>query len=326
MVLDNLREIKSIDKGNMLESILDFPNHIKETIEEMDTAQVPEEYASCKNIVVVGMGGSGIPGDYLYNICFPECSIPVWVHKDYGLPAFVNEYTLVFAISYTGTTEETLDAYSEALARKAKIFGISSGDKLLARLKEDQKPYFKPPPGKTTRECLGYLIFSMIKVLEKLNFIPNQDLNISTTISRLEKQKLSYAPEIGADNNEAKAIATKLFKKIPILYGSFQLTDVVGLRWKHQLNENSKIFPHFERFPDVTHNQLAATVNTAGLQEELVPIFLRNKNESPMLSKRIDATKRVCFYLAMLNGVDPTPTNAMSELKRILQLTDLTPR
>lgn len=358
MLLDDVRHIRTIDQMDLMARTLGLPEQIRDTLDAMPSVHVPKEYAKCKHIVTIGMGGSGIPGDFLRNICRNECSIPILVHKDYGLPRFVGHDTLVFAVSYTGTTEETIDAFSEALERKAKIFGISSGDKLLALLQEHQIPHFAPPPGRTTRECFGYLLFSMIKVLEGLDYVPDQNSNITTTVSLLEKLAQNYAPEIPFSNNEAKRIATRLLNKIPVLYGTTELTDAVALRWKQQINENSKVFAQIETFPDLTHNQLAAIVNPSGTEKSLCAIILRNKNEGAELSRRISATREVLvrrdidliehwavgatpmanllsqsymgdfvsLYLAVLNGVDPTPTTAMSELKSMLGLTDLSPK
>jgi glucose/mannose-6-phosphate isomerase len=358
MLLDDVNRIRAVDKGNLMAHVLALPQQIRDTIEAMGKVHIPEEYSECKHIVAVGMGGSGIPGDFLRAIYHAECSVPIIVHKDYGLPRFVGSDTLVLAISYSGTTQETIDAFSVALRRKAKIFGISSGDQLLNLLKENKLPHFTPPAGRTTRESLGYLLFSMVKVLERLGYIPDQSSNIKDTISLLERLSSTHAPENPTSHNEAKRIATKLHNRIPVLYSSTDLTDVVGLRWKQQLNENSKVFAQLETLPEATHNQLAAIVNPSGVEKKLCAVILRNKRERPELSKRIGATREVLagrsidlienwaegttlmasllsqsylgdfvsLYLAILNGVDPTPTTVMSELKNVLGLTDLSPQ
>jgi glucose/mannose-6-phosphate isomerase len=358
MLFDDVDQIRTIDKKNMMARVLGLPQQIRDTLDAMADVSAPKEYSECKYIVAVGMGGSGIPGDFVRAIYRAECPVPIFVHKGYGLPPFVGSDALVLAVSYTGTTEETISAFSEALKRKAKIFGISGGDKLLALLKENGLPYFVPPAGHATRGCFGYLLLSMIKVLEMLNYVPDQSSNITATLSLLDKLSSAYAPEIPTSDNEAKRIATKLHNKTPLLYGSIDLTDVVALRWKQQINENSKMLVQVETFPDLTHNQLAAIVNLSGMEKELCPVILRNENEGAELSRRIDATREMLarkgfdliepwaegttrlasllsqsylgdftsLYLAILNGVDPTPTTAMSELKHILGLTDLSPR
>ena len=358
MLLDDVHHIRRIDKGNMMARIVALPQHISETLEAMADTRIPKEYSNCKYIVVAGMGGSGIPGDFLRTIYRADCPIPIVVHKNYGLPPFVNSHTLVLTVSYSGTTEETIDAFREAQKRKAKVFGVSSGDQLLELLRKNGVPHFAPPAGLTTRECFGYLLFSLISVLAKLGYVPQEDSNITHTVSFLGQTSLKYAPETGSDDNEAKRIALALQGKIPMLYGSVDLTDVVGLRWKHQLNENSKVFPQLETFPDVTHNQLAAIVNAVGMGKRLCAVLLRNNREGPELSRRINGAREVLagrnidliehwaegaslmaslltqsylgdfvsLYLAVLNGVDPTPTIAMSELKKMLGLTDLSPQ
>lgn len=357
MVLDSRQKIKTIDKQNMLESVIGLPDQIESAWEETVKISIPTAYSTCKQIVVIGMGCSGIPGDFLKAIYFNKSQTPIFIHKDYGLPSYIGKDSLVLAVSYSGTTEETLDAFDIALKRKAKIFGISSGDKLLQLLKKHNLPHFAPPSGRTTRECLGYLLFPMIAVLESLGYIPIQQAEISETLAILRKISKALSPEILEEDNVAKRIAHSLQNKIAAIYGSSDLTEVVALRWKQQLNENSKVFAYRETFPDLTHNQLAAISNPHGLDKQIYAIFLRNHFERPELARRIDAAKEVVIskniqtfehfaegkslmaallsqsyvgdftslYLAFLDGIDPTPTVAMSELKKLLGLTDLSP-
>jgi glucose/mannose-6-phosphate isomerase len=345
----------------MMKSVLGLPQQIKDSCRETGSVVIPETYKRCRNILAIGMGGSGIPGDFLISLFGKQCRVPIAVHKDYQLPRDVNEETLVLAVSYSGTTEETLDGYKTAGDKGAKVFGISSGDKLLDQLRKAQLPCYVPPPKLTTRECFGYLLFSMIQVLQKLGFIPDQKEEIEATLSLLQQAATLWGPNNPENQNEAKKIARLLFDRQHIvLYGSNGITDAVALRWKQQIYENSKIRTvQYETLPDATHNQLAAIANPDDTQEQkLCAVFLRNKAEAPQLAKRIDALRTVLqsrkidvvenwpldarlmpsiitqnnlgdfvsMYLAVLNGQDPTPTKAMSLLKQKLNLTDLSPK
>ncbi len=356
MPLDNINNIRKFDKNDMISNIINLPKHINDSYHEVEQIQIPNDYFKCNNIVIVGMGGSGIPGDYINTLYYSECSVPIIVHKNYGLPPFANQNTLVLAVSYSGTTEETIDAFQEALRNDCKIVGISGGDKLLEMLKAKNLPYYAPPSGFTTRACLGYLLFPLIKILEKLGFINEQKERVLSTVLLLKKLSKLYEPSVPFQDNLAKQIATKIQNTYPAIYSSIGQTDVVGLRWKHQLNENSKIFTQLENFPDSTHNHLAAIGNSR-IEKTYCAIFLRNLNEKKELKIRIDAMEKilennksivienvaeepfimenllsqsylgdfVSFYLAILNEEDPTPTPPMSDLKRILGLTDLSP-
>ena len=357
-MLDDLQRIEAVDGNDMMSSLMGFADQVKDTVDQMAGIDLPEDYSRCRYVVIAGMGGSGIPGDFLETICRADCRVPILVHKDYGLPRFVGEDALVLAVSYSGTTEETLDAFGEAARRGSKIFGISGGDTLLRLLRERSLPHFIPPTGRTTRGSLGYLLFSLISVLERLGYIPDQSSNVAETISLLVDLAEKYSPNTATEVNEAKGTAAKLHGKTPVVYGSAGLTDVVALRWKQQMNENSKMFPQFEVLPEMTHNHLAAVVNVAGMESELCAVFLRNRHEGENIARRTAAAEGVLadqgieiidnwavgesimagiltqtclgdfvsFYLAVLNGVDPTPTKAMSELKKRLGLTDLTPQ
>jgi len=199
----------------------------------------------------------------------------------------------------------------------------------------------------------------MITVLQKLGFIKNKSNEISESITILNELLNNYKPESLLTNNKAKQIALKIKDKTPLIYSSNELTEVVGLRWKQQFNENPKILAYSEVLPEATHNQIAIfEYHNNKSSNNLIAIFLRSSFERTELKKRIDGLKDllmkdykievlefwgkgntllsqllsltflgdfVSFYLSSLLERDPSPTVAMSKLKNRLGLTDLTP-
>ena len=160
-----------LDSQNMLQVIKDFPKQCREALSLPKGTSVSGEIS---NIVVTGMGGSAIGGDLL-KIYLSNTNIPVYVNRDYKVPSFVDENSLVFAVSYSGNTEETLSAYQDAYGKKAKIIGIASGGKLA----DECNKVVKVPSGLQPRAALGYLFFPMLGILHNTRIakVRNEDLN-----------------------------------------------------------------------------------------------------------------------------------------------------
>lgn len=209
MNLDDLNGIKRNDRNNMMMSLEKFVQNTLSSINKAKEINVPSDYSKCEKIVTVGTGGDGIPGDFLRFILNGECSVPIVAAKDYKLPKFIDDKALVFAVSYSGTTDETIIAFHKAIKFGAKILGITSGNRFLELLQELNIPFFQAPAGRTTRESLACLLFSMITIIQKLGFIKNKYNEISDTITILNELLNNYKPENLLANNIAQKIALK---------------------------------------------------------------------------------------------------------------------
>ena len=318
-----------LDSYNMLQVIKDFPKQCREALDLPRGISVSGEVTS---IVVCGMGGSGVGGDLLKTYLH-ETKIPVFVVKDYKVPEFVDKYTLVFAVSYSGNTEETLSAFRDAKAKGAKIIGITSG----GRLAEECAKAIKIPSGLQPRAALGYLFFPMLGVLHNSDIVDvkNPELN----------EMLSALKNVQQFNDEGEALAKKIREKIPIVYSS-QLMEPVAFRWKTQMNENAKLPAFYNVFSEMNHNEIAGY---KGMDRKFVAVLLRDKKDNERVRKRMDICKElmeqrsnveevkikgesllarmisgiylgdfVSYYLAMWNRVDPTPVEIIEDMKKKL--------
>ena len=318
-----------LDSQNMLQVIKDFPAQCREALGLPKGISVSGEIS---NIVVLGMGGSAIGGDLL-KIYLSNVNIPVYVNRDYKVPNFVNETSLVFAVSYSGNTEETLSAYKDASSRNAKIIGITSGGKLA----EECEKVIKIPSGLQPRAALGYLFFPMLGVLHNTNIIrvKNDDLNELMDIL-MDTEKF---------NDEGEALAKKLKEKIPIIYASEAL-GAVAMRWKTQINENAKMAAFCNVFSEMNHNEIAGY---KGMDRKFVAIMIRDNYDNERIKKRMDICQEimevtadveevqtegesllsrmfsaiylgdfVSYYLALWNRVDPSPVEIIEEMKKKL--------
>ena len=131
--LDAPQEFAACDPKGMLAHIVGLPQQCADAWDKIQPITLPEEYRQARQVVVLGLGGSAIGADLLRVLLVDECPIPVLVHRDYGVPAFVDAHTLVIASSYSGNTEETLSGFDAAMERGAHLLAVTTGGELARR-------------------------------------------------------------------------------------------------------------------------------------------------------------------------------------------------
>jgi glucose/mannose-6-phosphate isomerase len=350
--LDSFKAIEKYDESSMLELIESFPEQCQDAKRLGDEFELPREYnRSYKNIVCAGVGGSAIGADLARSYIAEAAQIPVSVNRGYGLANFVTKDTLVIASSYSGNTEEALSAYREAISRGSGIIAITSGGKLEKAAKEDGFPCLMVPEGFPPRCALGYSFFPLLAVFAKIGVIKDQSASIDDAIHNLRKLKDSrIGYKIPRKNNPAKKMAVEIFGKFPVIYAGQDHMDAVVTRWRGQLAENSKTLSSGGLFPEMNHNEIMGWENPKIAIKECVAVVLRDADDHPRISKRMDVTRKilmrdkvkvlearssgkgllarifslaylgdyVSFYLAILNGIDPTPVEKITYLKKEL--------
>ncbi len=347
-VLDDINEIKRIDKSNMLQFSVEAPEHYDKAFKK---AQEINVNYSPENIIIAGMGGSGIGGELLKDYSRNQLLLPIEVNKDYLLPAYVNERSLVIIVSYSGDTEESLSAFLDAIKRKCMIYCITSGGRLLEFAKELKMPFLEIPVGMPPRAASPYLFVPQLILLEKLAFVSGVSEDLKEAIQVLRKISQENAPEKVMPSNTAKSLASEINGTVPTIYG-FGIYRGVAQRWKQQFNENTKIPAKWEFFPELNHNEIVGWERADALAKNFSIVFLRDKNEPAEIRKRIETTKTLMqsntvsskqfevwsqgksilarmlsiiligdftsVYLSLLRGVDPTPVPTIVTLKKEL--------
>ena len=263
--------------------IRDFSKQLKEAMEIGRAANISKPSREIRNVVVSGLGGSGIGANLTGELVSDELQLPFMVNKDYFLPDFVNEYTLVIISSYSGNTEETVHALNIARTKKAQIICVTSNGKILEIASENKLDYIQIPEGMPPRACLGYSFVQQLFILNKLGLIGNK------RIDELDKAVKLLDDQMETIQKSAKDLAEKLYEKIPVIYVSAAM-ESVAVRFRQQLNENSKILAWHHAIPEMNHNEL---VGWRDRNNDLAVVFLRNETDFERIQQRMEISRNV---------------------------------
>lgn len=350
MNLDDLDRFQQLDTLNMLGEIDNLPDQLASAYQlGMQHAQRLPDWKDFKQVVVAGMGGSAIGAELLASYCALRATVPVFVHRDYGLPLFARgAETLVVCSSHSGNTEETLDAFEAARTAGCRVIVMSTGGELANRARENQVPVWIFEHAGQPRAAVGFSFGLLLALFQRLGFIPDQKDALEDALSSMKRSQQRLKADIPAVKNPAKRYAGQLMGRWVTIVAS-DLMTAVARRWKGQINEVAKAGANFEFLPEADHNTLAGTLHP---QEVLNPhtmtLFLRAPSDHPRNRLRSDLTRKafmlegmntdhvdargstplaqmwtmilfgdyVAYYLAMGYGVDPTPVEALVDFKR----------
>lgn len=310
-------EIELIDSGGMFRVITKFPQQLKQAYEIGKFITCKKEYKGISNIIITGLGGSAIGGDLLRSFLQYEIKIPVTVNRNYFLPNYAGTNTLVIVSSYSGETEETISAYNDAKIKGCRIICISSGGNLTVLAENDGFETFKIPKGYQPRCALAFSFILLLMLLVKLGFIKERDSEIASLINFMEDRSKLYSANENNDNPALK-IAGQIFGRIPVIYSSNDLLDVVNLRWRGQISENSKSLAFGNLFPELNHNEIVGWQENSKILRNFAIIYLLDREDNPRIIKRQKATKQI---LEHLRGIDlEIKSEGNSKLERIFDL------
>lgn len=332
-----------LDESKMLGKIQEFPKQLEASWTSLWTKDLPLKSDKIRNVLIVGMGGSGIAGELARELTLEHALRPVYTWADYGLPSWVDDTTLVIAVSYSGNTEETINAVKTALERKAQALVVTSGGKLEALCKSNKLPWvlidYKAPP----RAALGWLYGLLLVILTKSGVINFKEETYFQALSELKKNV-----ESKSFFSKAEQLALSINNKVPYVLAHSPLVSVAR-RWVNQFNENSKTFAAFGAVPEVCHNGIVGL--EFAIPEKLSVLYLeskfgfsRNIIREKILQK-LFMQKQISFipltvksgnslaeqwlllyfgdllsyYLAGVNGVDPSVIEPINFLKSELE-------
>ncbi|MGD6933896.1 MAG: bifunctional phosphoglucose/phosphomannose isomerase [Candidatus Bathyarchaeia archaeon] len=349
-LLENAEKMKLIDKTGMLNYCLNMCRHYQEAADI--AAGIITRYPKPSNIIITGMGGSAIGGELLKDWAKDRIAVPIEVNREYHLPAYANEKTLVLVTSYSGDTEETLSSLLDAVKRKCMIYCVTSGGALVEVAERLNIPYLQVPAGMPPRAALPYMIMPLMSFLEKTGLISGVSEELDEALPIIEEIERLNAAETPVEDSPTKTLAANIEGFIPVIYG-FGVYSSVARRFKQQINENAKMMAKWDNLPEFDHNEIVGYEKSENIADGFAAIFIRDKDEPKEIRNRIEITKKlmepkgisiyevwsqgkstlakmisvvavadfVSVYLAILRGVDPTPVQTINKLKDALKKT-----
>ena len=238
------------------------------------------------NVVVLGMGVAGQAGGLLLEVAGPMMSVPVVVHRGYGVPNFVDPTTLVIAISFDGDTEETVEAAQAALLDGAQVLCISRGGALAELAATAGAPHVTvQPDAPTERAALGALAVPGLLALEEVGFFPGGRAWIDAAVEQVSRRRDALISE----DNLARRLARRLGRTFPIVYGGNGLGGLAAERWKPQFNDTAKVAAFAHQVPELTHTEVCGWGQDGDVTRQVFQLFLlRHDFEHPQVSRRLD--------------------------------------
>ena len=352
IMLDETTTYDTLDPEGMGQRIRELPEVILDAWRAADEFELPQ-YDNIDKVLILGMGGSAIGGDLVRRLLIDESKAQLTVLRDYTLPSWVDEKTLVVGSSYSGNTEEMLSAFEQALNTPAKKLVITTGGKLLDMARENNIPAFVFNYAAQPRAAIAWGIFPLLNFLTRLGLASDKTAEVSEAALVTEQFARKIDPTKPLSHNQAKEMAYKLFGRIPVIYGA-GITTEVAYRWQTQFNENSKQWAFAQALPELNHNSIAGYQLPAELVSRLSVVLLRSNHLAGRIIKRYRITSEllahsgarvvsadgrgisplaqmmslilmgdyVSYYLALLNNADPSPVENISFLKEQLAKND----
>lgn len=345
----NTSLIQTYDRQNYLKVLLTFDEQILSAQKNITSyysrlTQFKKSLSTVHNIVICGMGGSAIAGDFVRGIFAETLAIPIIINRDYLLPAYANENTLVILSSYSGNTEETVSAFQDALRRKTKLLTVATGGTIAEISKKHDLLHVTIPEGFQPRQAIGYSLVTLFRIIEHLFFDQHNDTVLNSSLTWIKKKQSQWSP--GAEN-ELWNLAKRLHANPVIVYASEKMFPA-AVRLKGQISENAKLLAFANTVPEMNHNEI---VGWDGIKTDapFSVVLIRDDDDHPQIQKRFEILKNilskkvpvyemhsegkepvekflsliyrgdwVSFFMAILRKTDPTPVDIITHFKNEL--------
>ena len=341
-VLDHL--VDSLDMFGLARA---FPEQVAASVDALPSVAGLPPADEIDNVVVLGMGGSGIAGDVVTAIGGPFVPVPMLVSKGYAPPSFVGPGTLCFAVSFSGDTEETIEAAQAAAAAGARMVVVTVGGRLGELAPAWQAPHIPMPADiPQPRAGLGALAVPMLLVLEQVGLFPGAASWVDAAVARLRTRRDALVT-----GDVAPRIARTIGRTMPLIYGAGPLGGVAAQRWKAQVNENAKAPAFAATVPELCHNEICGWGQHGDMTRQVFTLVeLRHDEEHPQELRRFELVREVMaevvhdvvevraagegplaqlfdltlvgdfvsLHMAAQEGIDPGPVPVLEDMKRVL--------
>jgi len=306
-----------LDSLGMWDATMAFPDQVASGVHAVDGLSGLPNGAEIENVVVLGMGASGIAGDLVIGAGGQFMAVPVVVTKSYEPPNFTGPSTLCFALSFSGDTEETVESAQLAYEAGANLVVISADGKLPLLADEWDVPSVPVPTSiPATRAALGALLVPMLAVLEDVGLFPGAREWINLAVNQLRRRRDQLANE---SSSPARALARRIGHTLPIVYGAGGVGTTAALRWKNQIVENAKSPAFSASVPELMHNEICGWGQHGDITRQVMTLVnLRHDHEHPQVSRRFDLVTE--WLREVMAGVEEVWAEGEGELAQLLDL------
>ena len=339
-----------VDSLGMFALTAGLPEQAEAAANRARQVAVHIEAGAVEQVVVLGMGGSGITGDVVAAVSAPLLPVPVIVSKSYECPAFVGPQSLVFAVSASGNTEETVQAATDAAEAGARLVVVTGGGQL-GRLAGSWGAPLIPVPTDIPqpRAALAAMAMPPLVVLDHLGLYRGGKSWISAAVEQLKIRRDEI--EGAGDSSAPAAVARRIGRTMALVHGGGSVGATAAQRWKTQINENAKAPAWWSAQPELCHNEICGWGQNGDVTRQLVTaVALRHEGEHPQVGRRFDLVGEilrevvaevvevhaagdgdlaqlfdlilfgdyVSLWLAAEYGVDPGPVPVLVDLKAAL--------
>jgi glucose/mannose-6-phosphate isomerase len=331
--------METIDKSNLRQVIIDSPAYFKDGLALAKDIKIQGVF---KRLCISGMGGSSLPADVLNDLlsCSKELkSLEIIINRSYSLPQKAKNECLNIFASYSGSTEETVSSFNEAIREKLPSLAIAHGGKILEMSKQNGIDCLMLPEVIQPRYALNYFIAILTTLAANLGFIKDISDDILASLNEVSK-KMDNLEEQG------KTLSEKLFKKTPVIHTTFRYESLARI-WKIKINENAKTPAFYNVYPELNHNEMLGYTLP---QADFHIIALSDRKDHSQIIKRMEITAKLLqkkgietstvditdsnflntlftglvlgdwtsYYLALAYNQDPTPVEMVEDLKKLL--------
>lgn len=340
-----------LDSLDFAEAVHGLPEQLDAAARRAAATELPRVEGDVTQVVVLGMGGSGIAGDVLAAAARHDLEVPVTVLKQYRVPRHVGPGTLVFAVSYSGDTEETVSMATGAVERGAHLVAVSTGGALGELAAACGGAHVPCPPGLMPRAALGSLVAPLLVCLGRLGLLEGADGWLRSATEQLARRRDRCATGVDGTANGARELARRIGRTIPVVYGGGTIGEVAAMRWKADVNENAKAPAFWNAYPELDHNEICGWGQHGDVTRQVFTLVeVRHHFEHPKVSRRFEVTREIVeettagvlsveaegdgrlaqlldlmyvgdwtsLYMAYDAGVDPGPVDAIARLKEEL--------
>jgi glucose/mannose-6-phosphate isomerase len=342
--------VVTLDSLGMFALASMMPEQVEAAAGRASEVSVALDPAAVENVVFIGMGGSGMAGEVVSAVAAPLLPVPVVLAKSYECPAFVGTESLVFAISASGETEETIQAASDAQAAGAQLVVVTSGGQLAELAAAWGTPVIRVPAGfPQPRAALGAMAIPPLLVLDHMGLYRGGRAWIEAAVVQLKRRRDEL--DKAGESSCAADVARRIGRTMALVHGGGAIGSAAAQRWKTQINENAKTPAWYSAQPELCHNEVCGWGQHGDVTRQVITaVALRHDAEHPQVGRRFDLVAEmmrevvadvievraegdgdlaqlldlilmgdyVSLWLAVQSGVDPGPVPTLAELKQAL--------